>query len=114
MAETPDTKRVSFDKGEETGSTRNTSPHLVAGRDETQAPESSIDLAKEEKGENNSPSGNPENGDTSNSPGSADFKRPFGNVRWGLITLGFCLGAFLYGMSLLIAVINSLIIIQRP
>jgi hypothetical protein len=96
MAE-PQSKRTSFDKDGETTSTANTSLHGVAGKDDAQAPGSSMDLAREEKGEKASPSENQENVNTSNFPGSADFRRPFGNFRWALITLGFCLGAFLYG-----------------
>jgi hypothetical protein len=98
MAETPQGRRSSSDKEEESTSTANTSVHAVAGRDNPQAPQSSIDLAKEETGHDASPSGLEEKDDIGNSPWSPDFKRPFGNARWALTVLGFCLGAFLYGM----------------
>jgi hypothetical protein len=64
----------------------------------TPGPESSIDIIKEDKSPYESATDDQENGPPNNSPGSPDFKRPFGNVRWALVVFGLLLGAFLYGV----------------
>jgi hypothetical protein len=91
-------KRSSLHTGEATASLARTPIHVAVGTDDTQDPESPMEITKEEKGQNESPFEDREHRDASNSPGSVDFKRSFGNIRWGLIAVGLCLGAFLYGM----------------
>lgn len=98
MAKLTAMKRQTGENGEESSLTTNTS---LARIHDPQISEDSteLDTIMQFQGANTQIEQYSE--DASKTPAAAtDFQRPYGKIRWGLVTLGFCLGAFLYGESL--------------
>ena len=93
MAGLPSIKRYSFDNSKDATSAGNPPCTILAGTDD----QHSIELENKTHGQDARILTNRMSDATSKPTVAPGSKRSFRKLRWGLITLGFCLGAFLYG-----------------